>query len=99
MTPVRIIVVALALVLGALLAVGAWGQPPTQRLSDDDYIAIALSEPEVFHPTGGTSGRSVSARVAEYTPSRVTVDVTSDGTRFRVFIDPRTNNVTQVLRQ
>ncbi len=99
MTPVRVVVVVLALVLGALLAVGAWGEPPTQRLSDDDYISMALSEPEVFHPTGATSGRTVSARVTEYTPSRVTVDVTSDGNRFRVYIDPRTNKVTQVVRQ
>jgi hypothetical protein len=98
MTPVRVIVVALALVLGALLAVGAWGEPPTQRLSDDDYIAIALSDPQVFHPTGGTSGQKVVAERVERTPSSVIVTVTSDGIRFNVYIDPRTNRVTEVKR-
>ncbi len=29
----------------------------------------------------------------------VIVDVVSDGQRFRVFIDPRTNKVTQVAKQ
>lgn len=99
MTLARVAVVLLTLVLAALLAVGAWGERPQQRLGDDDYISIALSEPEVFHPTGPSSGKSVVATRVDHTPSTVTVDITSDGIRFRVLIDPRTNRVTQVTRQ
>ncbi len=99
MTPARVAVVALTLVLAALLAVGAWGsQGQGPRLSDDEYIAIALSAPEVFHPRGPTSGGTVSARVDHNAPP-VAVDVVSDGIKFRVLIDPRTNRITQVTRQ
>ena len=97
MTPPRVAVVILALVLAAVLAVGMWGERPQTRLSDDEYIAIALSAPEVFHPSGGESGRSVSARIDRAAPP-VTVDVTSDGIRFRVLIDPVTNRIRQVTR-
>ncbi len=97
MTPARVLVVILTLVLAAVLAVGTWGESPQPRLSDDEYIAIALSAPEVFHPSGGESGRVVSARIDRGAPP-VTVDVTSDGARFRVLVDPRTNRITQVTR-
>jgi hypothetical protein len=97
MTPARVAVVILTLVLASLLAVGVWGERPQPRLADDEYIAIALSAPEVFHPSGAQSGRSVSARV-DHDAAPVTVEVTSDGSRFRVLIDPRTNRITQVTR-
>jgi len=99
MTPARVAVVALTLILAALLAVGAWGQSQGPRLSDDDYIAIAVSQPEIFHPTGPSSGGSVRATGVEHSRDRVAVNVISDGIRFRVLIDPRTNRVTQVVRQ
>jgi hypothetical protein len=96
MTPRRGIVLLLAFVLAALLAVGAWGQaPPSRVLSDDDYISIAISQPEVFHPTPGGGG-NVSAHVVSRTNSAIVVEVISDGQRFRVLIDPDTNKVTQV---
>lgn len=92
----RGIVLLLAFVLAALLAVGAWGQaPPARLLSDDDYISIAISQPEIFHPTPGGGG-NVSAHVVSRTNSGVVVEVVSDGRRFRVLIDPSTNKVTQV---
>lgn len=97
MTLGRVLLVAFTLVLAAVLAVGAWGQSKAPTLSDDDYISIALSRPEVFHPNGPASGGSVSARVDHSAPP-VTVDVTSDGIKFRVVIDPSTNKVTQVIR-
>ncbi|MBI2983569.1 MAG: hypothetical protein HYY42_05255 [Chloroflexi bacterium] len=101
MTPVRVPVVILARILGATLAVGTWGQPPgaTGRLSDDDYISIALSDPQVFRPTGPGSGKSVQPERVDRSGAVVTVDLTVDGIRFRVLIDPRTNRITQVLRR
>lgn len=97
MTLRRVVLLVLAMVLAVALALGAWGDR-SQRLADDDYIAIAISQPEVFHPTPG-GGRSVVATRVEHGDTYVAVDVTSDGERFRVLIDPRTNRVTQVVRQ
>lgn len=98
MTPRRGIVLLLTLVLAALLAVGAWGQGQnTPRLSDDDYISIAISQPDVFHPTPG-GGTNVSAKVVDRNDAYVAVEVLSDGQRFRVLIDPRTSKVIQVTR-
>lgn len=101
MTPPRILVVILALLLGATLAVGTLGapQPPAPAMSDDDYIAIALSDPQVFRPTGPGSGKSVQPERVDRSGSNVAVDVTVDGIRFRVLIDPRTNRITQVTRR
>ncbi len=99
MTPVRVAVVVLALLMGALLAVGTWGQPPVQDgLSDDDYISIALSDPQVFRPTGPGSGRSVQVSRVERAPSGVIVSLTVDGIGFRVLIDPRTQRIKDVTR-
>lgn len=101
MTPARILVVILALILGATLAVGTLGAPPpaTPAMSDDDYIAIALSDPQVFRPTGPGSGKSVQPERVDRSGSSVAVDITVDGIRFRVLIDSRTNRITQVLRR
>jgi hypothetical protein len=101
MTPRRVAVAILTIVLGVLMAIGVFGanQPTRRTLSDDDYIAIALSQPQVFHPSGATSGKQVVATKVDRTADFVIVDVTSDGSRFRVFIDPRSNQVTQVVRQ
>ncbi len=96
MTPLRVGVVVLALLLGALMALGAWGQGSSARLSDEDYISIAISDPRVFHPTGATSGRSVKAQRVERSGSTVVVDLISDGIPFRVTIDARTEQVTKV---
>jgi hypothetical protein len=99
MTPRRGVVLVLTFVLAALLAVGAWGQVPSSRvLSDDDYISIAISQPEVFHPTPG-GGTNVSAQVVERTDAYVAVEVLSDGQRSRVLIDPRTNKVLQTTKE
>ncbi len=95
MTPRRLIVLALALVLAVALALGMWGEAPTPMLSDDDYIAIAISQPQIFHPTPG-GGTNVSGQVVERSAGQVVVEVVSDNQRFRVVIDPRTNKVTQV---
>ncbi|MDE3192774.1 MAG: hypothetical protein KGN00_03705 [Chloroflexota bacterium] len=96
MTPRRGIILLLAIVLAVALALGMWGEAPTTpRLSDDDYISIAISQPEVFHPTPG-GGTNVQAQVVERSDSGVVVEVVSDNKRFRVVIDPRTNKVTQV---
>ncbi len=100
MTPPRVLIVILALILGATLAVGPRGAPPpAPSMTDDDYIAIALSDPQVFRPTGPGSGKSVQPERVERSGSNVTVDVTVDGIRFRVLIDPRTNRITQVQRR
>jgi len=99
MTPVRVLVVILALILGATLAVGTFGAPPAQRLSDDDYVSIALSDPQVFRPAGPASGRSVVPERVDRSGSNVTVDLIVDGVRLRILIDPRTNKVTQVSRR
>jgi len=100
MTPRRALVALLAIVMGVLMAVGAWGTTRTSpTLTDDDYRAIAISRPEVFHPGGPTSGGQISAGRVERSSDTVIVDVTSDGSKFRVVIDPRTQQVTQVLRQ
>ncbi len=99
MTPARVAVVAFTLLLAAMLAIGMWGQGGAARLSDDDYISIAVSDPQVFHPSGPSSGKRIITTGVEHTSSSVIVNVTSDDTRFRVFIDPRTNKVTQVVRQ
>lgn len=99
MTPRRAIVLVLTFVLAALLALGAWGSnaPPAAK-DDDHYISIAISQPQVFHPTPG-GGTHVSAQVVERTSSYVAVEVTSDNDRFRVLIDPQTDKVTQVTRE
>lgn len=94
----RVVVLGFAIVLAVALALGAWGDR-SQRLGDDDYVAIALSQPDVFHPRGVPSSAAVSARVAERADTYVAVDVTSEGVTFRVFIDPRSNRVTQVVRR
>jgi hypothetical protein len=99
MTPARIALVLFILVLAALVAVGAWGEGGSTSLSDDDYIAIALSQPQVFHPSGASSGSRVVAERVERGRGSVAVDVISDGERFRVVIDTRTNQVTRVERR
>ncbi len=100
MTPRRAAAAVLAIVLGVLLALGAWSaDQPSGSLSDDDYIAIALSQPQVFHPSGATSGQQVRATGIERGGGVVTVHVTSDGQRSRVEIDARTNAVTRVVRE
>lgn len=88
MTPIRILVVLLALLLGATLAVGTLGTP-SPKLSDDDYIAIARSEPTVFR--AGTPRR---IQVQRGDP--VVVTFVFDSERYQVFIDPRTQRVTGV---
>lgn len=100
MTPVRVLVVILALILGATLAVGTWGAPPgtEPRLSDDDYVSIALSDPQVFRPSGPGSGRNVTVSRVERARAGVIVHVTVDGIRFQVLIDPRTDRVKEVTR-
>ncbi len=98
MTPVRAGVVLLALVLAALLAVGAWGQPPGRELSDQDYISIAISQPDVFHASAPPS-EGIRARVVERTPSLVTVEVDYGTATYLVYVDPRTRQVTGVVRR
>ncbi|MBU6423309.1 MAG: hypothetical protein KGJ98_08320 [Chloroflexota bacterium] len=96
MTPRRGLVLVLAIVLGVALALGMWGEAPSApRLSDDGYISIAISQPQVFHPTPG-GGTNVSAQVVEKSSTQVVVEVVSDNTRYRVVIDRRTNEVTDV---
>lgn len=100
MTPGRLAVVLLTFVLAALLAVGMWGGGNgTAPRSNDDYIAIAISDPRIFHPTGPSSGRQVVAENVERNGSTVIVTVISDGDRFKVYIDARTDRVTNVERQ
>lgn len=100
MTPGRVLVVILAILLGATLAVGTLGAPaPLPGRSDDDYIAIALSDPQVFRPTGPGSGKSVQPERVTRSGSVVTVDVTVDGIPFRVTIDARTDRITDVRRR
>lgn len=90
MTPARILVVLLILLLGATLAVGTFGAPPRYR-ANEDYIAIARSRPEVFK--AGTPRRITVER-----GDPVIVDFTFDGARYRVAIDPRRDEVTKVER-
>ena len=100
MTPRRVAVAVLTIVLGVLMAVGVFGaNQPSRQLSDDDYRAIAVSQPQVFHPSGPTSGQQVQATNVTREGSTVAVDVISDGQRFRVIIDARTNQVTQIVKQ
>jgi hypothetical protein len=98
-TPRRGVVLLLTLVLAALLALGMWGTaaPPAAK-DDDHYISIAISQPQIFHPTPG-GGTKVSANVVERTPSYVAVEVISDNERFRVLIDPQTDKVEQVIKE
>ncbi len=77
MTPRRVGVLILALVLAVALALGMWGER-TPRLSDDEYIAIALSQPEVFHPTPG-GGTTVTSTRVEHGATFVAVEVTLPG--------------------
>lgn len=98
MTARRAIVLILALVLAVALALGMWGEGPAPTLSDDDAISIAISQPQVFHPTPG-GGTRVSGQVVERTATAVVVEVVSDGQRFRVTIDPRTREVDQVTKE
>ena len=100
MSPRRVGVAIITIVLGVLMAVGMFGaNVPSRTLSDDDYRAIAVSQPQVFHPSGPTSGQQVQAQNVTREGNTVTVDVVSDGQRFRVFIDSRNNQVTQIVRQ
>jgi hypothetical protein len=93
MTPVRVLVVILALLLGATLAVGTFGAPPSPPgRSDEDYIAIARSQPEVFR--AGTP-RQVTVQRGD----PVIVELVFDQGRFLVSIDPRRNEVTAVTRR
>lgn len=89
MSPARVGVVVLTLVLAALLAVGVWGQQPQAPRTDDDYIAIARSVPEVFK--AGTPGQVTVDR-----SGRLAVDFWFAKERIRVFIDPRTDRVQEV---
>jgi hypothetical protein len=91
MTPARVLVVILALILGATLAVGTFAAPRPAR-SDDDYIAIARSRPEVFK--AGTP-RQVTVQRGD----PVIVDFVFDNARYVVFIDPRNDQVTGVERR
>jgi len=100
MTPRRVAVAVLTIVLGVIMALGVFGaNQPTRQLTDDDYRAIAISQPQVFHPGGPSSGQQVQAGNVTREGNTVTVDVASDGQRFRVIIDARSNQVTQVVRQ
>jgi hypothetical protein len=87
-SPLRVLAVGVILLLGAVLAVGTFGGP-TQYRADEDYIAIARSQPEVFR--AGTP-RAISVQRG----SDVVVDFTFDRARYRVHIDPRTDQVTRV---
>lgn len=99
MSPRRVGVAIMVIVLGVLMAVGLFGTNlPTRSLSDDDYRAIAIS-PQVFHPSGPTSGPRVLPGNVTHEGNTVTVEVTSDGQRFRVVIDARTNQVIQIVKQ
>ena len=100
MSPRRVVVALLAIVLGVLMSLGMWGaNQPARSLSDDEYIAIALSQPQVFHPSGATSGSRVAATGVTHDGTNVLVDVVSDGQRYRVTIDSRSNQVTQIQKQ
>ena len=100
MSPRRVGAAVLVIVLGVLMAVGLFGaNAPARNLSDDDYRAIAISQPQVFHPSGATSGQQIQAGNVTREGNTITVDVISDGQRFRVIIDARNNQVTQVTKQ
>jgi hypothetical protein len=92
MTPARILGILLILVLGATLAVGMWGERPRREPSDDDYIAIARSQPEVFRA-------GVPRQVTVQRGDPVIVEFVFDRERFVVSIDPRRNEVTSVTRR
>ena len=90
----------MVIVLGVLMAVGLFGaNVPARTLSDDDYRAIAISQPQVFHPSGPTSGQQISAGNVTREGNTISVDVVSDGQRFKVVIDARNNQVTQIVKQ
>lgn len=99
MTPVRVLVVIMVLLVAVTLAVASFAPPPQQRLSDDDYISIALSDPQVFRPRGPGSGGSVTVNKVERTSADVIVQLTVDGIAFQVTIDPRTNRIRDVVRR
>ena len=88
MTPARVLIIVLILLLGATLAVGTLGQPAQYR-ADEDYIAIARSQPEVFRA-------GVPRQIAVQRGNPVIVDFVFEGGRYRVSIDPRTDQVTRV---
>jgi hypothetical protein len=91
MTPARLLVAILALLLGATLAVGTFGAPPPPARSDEDYIAIARSQPEVFRA-------GVPRQVTVQRGNPVIVEFVFDRERYRVHIDPRSDTVTRVER-
>lgn len=98
----RVLLTVVALILGVSMALSSmmwWDDPGSAPRSDDDYIAIALSDPQVFRPTGPGSGRSVVPERVDRSGSVVTVDLTVDGIKFRVLIDARTDQITQVIRR
>lgn len=90
MTPIRVLVILLILLLGATLAVGTLGPPPPQ-LSDQDYIAIARGHPEVFR--AGTP-RQISVQRGD----PVVVVFVFDRETYHVRIDPRSQQVTDARR-
>jgi hypothetical protein len=92
MTPGRVLIVILALILAASLALGTLGAPPSPPgRSDEVYIAIARSQPEVFR--AGTP-RQVTVQRGD----PVIVEFVFDRERYRVHIDSRTDAVTRVER-
>ncbi len=94
MSPRRIGVFILTLVLGVVLALGSWrwwNDPGAATRSDDDYIAIARSRPEVFH--AGTPQKVTVDR-----SGRLAVDFWFERERIRVFVQPRTDTVEEVVR-
>jgi hypothetical protein len=100
MSPRSVGVAILVIVLGVLMAVGMFGaNVPSRTLTDDDYRSIAISQPQVFHPSGPTSGQQVQAGNVTREGNTVTVEVVSDGQRFKVVIDARSNQVTQIVKQ
>jgi hypothetical protein len=93
MTPGRALAVGLILVLGVVMALGSlswWNDPGAASRSDEDYIAIARSEPTVFR-----AGKP--ERVAVDRSGRLAVDFWFETERIRVFIQPRTDRVEEVV--
>jgi hypothetical protein len=91
-SPLRVLGVGVILLLGATLAVGMWGEAPQRQRSADDYISIAISQPEIFR-----AGAPLRTTVTPSNP--VVVEIEFERERYRVYIDPRTDQVMRVERR
>ncbi len=93
MTPRRLLLTVFALVLGVVMALGSlswWNDPGAASRSDEDYIAIARSAPEVFK--AGTPRQVTVDR-----SGRLAVDFWFEKERIRVFVQPRTDRVEEIV--